>query len=860
MKTVRLTTAAGHRPLPDRPANRDRRREAPLVPGRVRHLRPRQRHVPRSGARRGAATTLPTWRGQNEQGMALAAVALRQGDAPPPDHGGDDVDRPRRDEHGHRRRGGDGQPSAGAAAVRRHVPEPHPRPGAAAGRALRRPLDHGQRRVPRRHALLGPHRHGPSRCSQSLPQALATMLDPADCGPAFLALPQDVQAEAFDSPSRFFEPDAARRSARPRPDRAQLAARGGRAPRRRAAADRRRRRRALLARRGRAARRFAERHGIPVVETVAGKSTSAADHPCYAGPDRRDRLRRRPTGSPPRPTSCSPSAPACRTSPPARGRCSRNDAVRIIGLNAARFDAGKHLAAAARGRRPRGARRARRRWLGDWRAPDDVDWHGARRERSHASSTRSSAGGPRPATAERRPTRRSSAPSTGSPTADDYALDRGRRLPRRAQHRVAVARGRRRFDCEYGYSCMGYEISGAWGAKMAHAPTATVFVLRRRRLVPDDEQRPVQLGAVRPQADRDRVRQRRLRGHRPAAGQPGRRVVQQPVRRRAGRGAWVAVDFAAHAASMGCDARRRSTTIAELEAAFARARAADRTAVIVIETDPARLDRGRRVLGGRRAGGERSAGDPSGAGSRRRGQGATSGTGGERDGDRCGWRSSGAGGSGACTPSCSPARIPGASLATVYDVVPELRAVGPRRRLGVPAARRRSTSCTRRRRRRGGDLHQHRHPRRPDRRAPRPPGEGDLLREADLARPRRGRRRARRGRARRAPCCRSASTAASTRPPRRARRGGQRRARRRRTSCGSPAATRPRRRSRTLRRSGGLFLDMTIHDFDMARFVARQRGGRGVRARCRARSTPAIGAAGDVDTAVVHARARERRA
>ena len=35
-----------------------------------------------------AGDALPTWRGQNEQGMALAAVGLRQGDAPPPDHGG----------------------------------------------------------------------------------------------------------------------------------------------------------------------------------------------------------------------------------------------------------------------------------------------------------------------------------------------------------------------------------------------------------------------------------------------------------------------------------------------------------------------------------------------------------------------------------------------------------------------------------------------------------------------------------------------------------------------------------------------------------------------------------------------------
>ena len=46
----------------------------------------------------------------------------------------------------------------------------------------------------------------PEQIIQSLPQALATMLDPADCGPAFIGLCQDAQGEAFDYPGRFFEP------------------------------------------------------------------------------------------------------------------------------------------------------------------------------------------------------------------------------------------------------------------------------------------------------------------------------------------------------------------------------------------------------------------------------------------------------------------------------------------------------------------------------------------------------------------------------------------------------------------------------------------------------------------------------
>jgi len=45
----------------------------------------------------------------------------------------------------------------------------------------------------------------PAQILQSLPHAIETMLDPAECGPAFIGLPQDVQAEAFDFPERFFD-------------------------------------------------------------------------------------------------------------------------------------------------------------------------------------------------------------------------------------------------------------------------------------------------------------------------------------------------------------------------------------------------------------------------------------------------------------------------------------------------------------------------------------------------------------------------------------------------------------------------------------------------------------------------------
>ena len=86
-----------------------------------------------------------------------------------------------------------------------------------------------------------------------------------------------------------------------------------------------------------------------------------------------------------------------------------------------------------------------------------------------------------------------------------------------------------------------------------------------------------------------------------------------------------------------------------------------------------------------------------------------------------------------------------------------------------------------------------------------------------------------------------------------------RRRRRRRAAPRPHHQPRPRAAAARLRAvSGGIFLDMTIHDFDMARFVAKSEVvevfARGVGAR----STPAFAEAGDVDTAVVAARARER--
>ncbi len=121
----------------------------------------------------------------------------------------------------------------------------------------------------------------PGQIIRSLPQALAVMLDPADCGPAFFALPQDVQADAYDYPAAFFEPRV-HYIRRPGPDYRDIA---GAATLLQAA------KKPLIVSGGgvhysgavEALTAFAERHGIPVVETLAGKAAFVHDHPNYAG-------------------------------------------------------------------------------------------------------------------------------------------------------------------------------------------------------------------------------------------------------------------------------------------------------------------------------------------------------------------------------------------------------------------------------------------------------------------------------------------------------------------------------------------------------------------------------------------------
>ncbi len=426
----------------------------------------------------------------------------------------------------------------------------------------------------------------PAQLVQSLPAAVNTMLDPGDCGPAFIGLPQDVQAEAYNFPVRFFD-ERVHAVRRPRPDRDEIAR----------AAE-------ILSGAGKpivisgggvhwseaeaTLRDFVETHHIPVVETVAGRTSLPSSHPLNAGT----------VGV----TGCTSANTLAREADVVLAVGTRlqdfatgswtlfeNEDVQFIGLNTARFDATKHMAHAVVADAREGLAELTS-MLGDYRVGDDwVDTCAAETAQYHAYIDKISA----PNTPNN--SGQSAAPTDlGFPSyaqvvgvvdrADDgsiYALTAAGGFP------GELVNGWRSdtvhsFDAEYGYSCMGYEIAGGWGAKMAR---------------PDDEV-VVFVGDGSYMMMNSDLYSSVLSGHKLiviVCDNGGFAVIN---RLQVGQGGVpfnnliadakivdeVRVDFAAHAAAMGAISET-VTSISELEEAFTRARAADRTYVIALQTD-----------------------------------------------------------------------------------------------------------------------------------------------------------------------------------------------------------------------------------------------------------------------------------
>jgi 3D-(3,5/4)-trihydroxycyclohexane-1,2-dione acylhydrolase (decyclizing) len=334
--------------------------------------------------------------------------------------------------------------------------------------------------------------------------------------------------------------------------------------------------------------RFAESHNIPVVETMAGKACLLAEHPLNAGP----------MGV----TGCASAnalaaeadviiAIGTRLQDFTTGSWTAfaSDA-RFVGVNAAGFDARKHSAQPVVGDALESLRDLDA-LLGTFRGPEAWTERAAIETKRYHTYIDAIAAPDAPANSARSDTEPTSALPTYAQvvgaidrlaTPADYALTAAGGLPGELNNGWR-AKGLNSFDCEYGFSCMGYEIAGAWGARMARADGEVIsFVGDGSYLMMNSD-----------------LYSSVLSGHKLiviVCDNGGFAVIHRLQVGQGGVGfnnmladtrhrELVRVDFAAHARSMGCEAET-VTSIAELEAAFTRARAADRTYVIAIATDP----------------------------------------------------------------------------------------------------------------------------------------------------------------------------------------------------------------------------------------------------------------------------------
>jgi 3D-(3,5/4)-trihydroxycyclohexane-1,2-dione acylhydrolase (decyclizing) len=421
----------------------------------------------------------------------------------------------------------------------------------------------------------------PEQLVAAAPEAMRVLTDQAETGAVTLALPQDVQTEAFDYPARLFE-ERVWRIERPRPDPVALAE---------AAARVRSARRPLIVAGGGvvyaeatdALRRLVEATGLPVAETMAGKGALAWDHPSALGAIG-------VTGTPGANvtareadlvlgvgTRWSDFTTASKTA-------FQDPDVRFVNVNVARFDAFK-MAGIPLVADARAALEDLARALEGWSVDDAYRERASRRAREwdervaqmYAPGHRSLPGQGEVIGAVDR---------AAGPR--DVVVAAAGSLPGDL-HKLWRARDPKSFHVEYGYSCMGYEVAGGLGVKLA-APDREVFVM-----VGDGSWLMMSSEIVTSLQEGVRLIVVLIDNHgfasigdlSEAVGSGG--FGTRYRRRRQGEvdlaGEVLQVDFAANAESLGARAVR-ARTIADLDAALAEAREADRTTVVTIETDP----------------------------------------------------------------------------------------------------------------------------------------------------------------------------------------------------------------------------------------------------------------------------------
>ena len=426
----------------------------------------------------------------------------------------------------------------------------------------------------------------PSQLLTALPRAIAVLTDPAQCGPVTLALPQDVQAEAYDYPEAFFAPTLVRIRA-PLPDPVELDAaaqllRAAKQPVIVAGGG------VLYSDGGRGSVAAVCRGASRAGHRDAGGQERAAMGPSAAGgPDRRHRrnggeharARRRSRARRRQPAVGFHHGLALAVR--RRRRSSRSTSTISMRSNGAR----PPFTATPPRRSPRFPRASRDGASGTaWQEK-------AKREAEAWRTTVSAIVGVREARAVPIAVRRRS-DRRGPALAPAFGVARHRRLRRRNAARPSCTSSGAPprpggYHMEYGYSCMGYEIAGGIGVKMAHPDREVVVMVGDGSylMLNSEIATSVMLGTKLVIVVLDN------RGYgcihrlqRAVGGEGFNNLFDDCVQ---GEPGMPAIDFAAHARSLGALAEHVDS-IAELEAALARARAADRTCVVVIDTDPLR--------------------------------------------------------------------------------------------------------------------------------------------------------------------------------------------------------------------------------------------------------------------------------
>lgn len=416
----------------------------------------------------------------------------------------------------------------------------------------------------------------PEQLLAAWPHVVRVLTDPVDCGPVTLALPQDVQTEAYAYPEHFFD-KRVHHLRRPRPDRTELA---------QAVEQLARAKRPMIVAGGGvlysgAARElgiFAEYSGIPVAETQAGKGVLPWSHPQNAGSlgvtgsSAANALAAEADVVLAIGTRLTDFTTASRT-------VFKDPDVTLIGLNVAPFDAHKHDAVPLVADAREGLA-ALTEALREWTAPPPwtvrgtalaTVWSGV----VDGSTTPRGDGAPSDAEVLGVVNRAAGEKSVVVAAAGGVPGE---------LHKLWRAVGPGGYHVEYGYSCMGYEIAGGLGVKLA-TPEREVYVLvgdGSYLMMSSEIATSVALGLKLVIVVLDNHGFGCIHRLQQATGGAAFNNLLP------GCGHFpVAIDFAAHARALGANAEQ-VRSVEELSSALDRSRSSQKTAVIVIETDPDR--------------------------------------------------------------------------------------------------------------------------------------------------------------------------------------------------------------------------------------------------------------------------------